>query len=52
MVEVQKIACTNNAGFVMSFKAVTTGGTSDSTDNYPIDQTRVVDLVQIQRRAW
>ncbi|HTV45432.1 MAG TPA: hypothetical protein VMF05_08955 [Stellaceae bacterium] len=44
MVEVQKIACTNNAGFVMWFQAVTTGGTSNGTDTYPIDQTRVIDL--------
>jgi hypothetical protein len=44
MVEVQKIACVNNAGFVMWFQAVTAGGTSDPTDNYPIDQTRVIDL--------
>jgi hypothetical protein len=44
MVEVQKIACANNAGFVMWFRAVTPGGTSDPTDNYPINQTRVIDL--------
>ncbi|MGH7047902.1 MAG: hypothetical protein ACREE2_16100 [Stellaceae bacterium] len=44
MVEVQKIACTNNAGFVMWFQAVTAGGTSNGTDTYPIDQTRVIDL--------
>lgn len=44
MVEVQKIACVNNAGFVMWFQAVTAGGTSDPTDSYPIDQTRVIDL--------
>lgn len=44
MVEVQKIACTNNAGFVMWFQAETPGGTSDPTGSYPIDQTRVIDL--------
>lgn len=44
MVEAQKIACVNNAAFVMYFLAVTAGGTSDPTDNYPIDQTRVIDL--------
>lgn len=42
---VQKIACTNNAGFVMKFEVHTTTGlqTGDS-GNYPIDQTRVIDL--------
>jgi hypothetical protein len=44
MPEVQKIACVNNAAFVMNFQAVTQGGKSDLTDNYPIDQTRVIDL--------
>lgn len=44
MVEVQKIACINNAGFIMWFQAVTPGGTSDPTDSYPIDQARVIDL--------
>ena len=44
MVEAQKIACVNDAGFVMNFLAVTAGGTSDPTENYPINQSRVVDL--------
>jgi hypothetical protein len=44
MREVQKIACVNNAGFVMWFQAVTAGGTSDGTDNYPINQTCTIDL--------
>jgi hypothetical protein len=44
MIEVQKIACVNDAGFVMWFSAVTAGGSSDSSGNYPIDQTRVIDL--------
>jgi len=44
VVEVQKIACVNNAGFVMSFEAVCSGGSSNGSGNYPIDQTRVIDL--------
>jgi len=43
-VEAQKIACINNAAFVMSFVAQTNGAHSFSTDNYPINQTRVIDL--------
>ncbi|MGH7047901.1 MAG: cholesterol oxidase substrate-binding domain-containing protein [Stellaceae bacterium] len=42
--EAQKIACINNAGFDMSFVAQTNGARSISTDNYPINQTRVIDL--------
>lgn len=44
MLEVQKIACSNDAGFVMSFAAACSDGPSFSTDTYPIDQTRVIDL--------
>jgi hypothetical protein len=44
VVEVQKIACVNDAGFVMSFAAVCAGGSTNSSGNYPIDQTRVIDL--------
>ena len=44
MLEVQKIACANDAGFVMSFVAACADGSSLSTDTYPIDQTRVIDL--------
>ena len=44
MPEAQKIACVNNAAFVMNFQVVTQGGKSDPTDNYPVDQTRVIDL--------
>jgi hypothetical protein len=44
VIQVQKIACVNNAGFVMSFDASCAGGTSNSSGNYPIDQTRVIDL--------
>jgi hypothetical protein len=42
---VQKIARTNNAGFVMNFEVHTSTGlrTGDS-GNYPVDQTRVIDL--------
>ncbi|NEO75714.1 hypothetical protein [Moorena sp. SIO4G3] len=42
--EVQKIACTNNAGFVMNFyvdiEGLKTGGSGD----YPINQTRTIDV--------
>jgi len=42
---VQKVAVVNNAGFVLSFRVTTrTGGLSPETDNYPINQWRVVDL--------
>ena len=44
MLEVQKIACANDAGFNMSFAAVCSDGRSFSSDAYPIDQTRVIDL--------
>ena len=42
---VQKIAVVNNAGFVMSY-AVTTrvGQLTSSTDQYPINQWRILDL--------
>ena len=43
-IEVQKIACVNNAGLVMSFKAMTEGAVSEPTVNYPINQTRIIDL--------
>lgn len=46
MIQVQKIACSNHAGFVMSFKAVCSDGGSNDTDNYPINQTRVIDLAE------
>ena len=43
--EVQKIACVNNAWFVMSFSVHTSGGLkTKSTDHYDIDQTRIIDL--------
>lgn len=42
---VQKIACTNNAAFVMNFYVETaTGLKTEGSGNYPIDQTRVIDL--------
>lgn len=43
--EVQKIACANHAGFVMNFEVKTSGGLkTPGSGNYPIDQTRVIDL--------
>lgn len=44
MLEVQKIACANDAGFDLSFAAVCSNGRSYSSDTYPIDETRVIDL--------
>src|SRR5207248_3226542 len=44
MIEAQKVACTNHAGFVMSFVAQTQGARSFSTGTYPINQTEVIDL--------
>lgn len=46
---VQSIACSNAAGFVMSFKirALNDDGTAaflGDSDEYPIDQTRSIDL--------
>ena len=46
VLQVQKIACVNDAGFVMWFQAVCSGGTSNGTDTYPIDQSRVIDLAK------
>ena len=50
MLEVQKIACVNDAGFVMNFRVKTAGGESSSTDNYPIDQSRAIDLAALPFR--
>jgi hypothetical protein len=44
MVEVQKIAVVNDAGFVMSFEAQTAGGKTGSSGTYPIDQSKTIDL--------
>lgn len=45
MTAVQKIACANAAGFVMSFYVQTSHGLrTQNSGNYPIDQTRVIDL--------
>lgn len=44
MISAQKVACTNHAGFVMSFVAETAGAHSLGTGNYPINQTEVIDL--------
>jgi hypothetical protein len=42
--EVQKIACLNDAAFVMSFQAAWNSGISESTDNYPVLQSQTIDL--------
>src|SRR6185295_14187459 len=44
MIEAQKIACTNNAAFVMSFSVQTQSGKTPPTGKYPINQTKVIDL--------
>jgi hypothetical protein len=42
---VQRITVVNNAGFTMSYSIATRGGSqSPSTDTYPINQYRTVDL--------
>lgn len=42
---VQKIAVVNNSAFVLSWSAATrTGEQSASTDAYPVNQTRTIDL--------
>jgi len=42
---VQKVTVVNNAGFVASFRASTrTGVETASTDEYPINQWRTIDL--------
>jgi hypothetical protein len=46
MLQVQKIACNNDAGFVMSFKAVCADGSSESTGDYPVDKSATIDLGQ------
>lgn len=48
---VQKIACVNHAAFVMRFSVEhirLDGGvaTAGSTGNYPVGQTRIIDLAQ------
>jgi hypothetical protein len=60
--QAQKIACTNNAGFVMNFsvgfsrKKDGSGGDIGSTENYPINQTRTIDLanqgLQVGDSIW
>ncbi|GLY07066.1 MULTISPECIES: hypothetical protein [Actinoplanes] len=43
---VQKVAVVNNGGFVMNFQITTRDGQlSAATDDYPINQWRIVDLV-------
>src|SRR5688572_17827234 len=44
MISAQKIACTNQAAFVMSFVGKSGVAKSASSGNYPINQTRVIDL--------
>jgi len=44
MQKVSKIVCVNNAGFVMNFYAEWSGARSESTSNYPIDQSREINL--------
>lgn len=45
---VQKIAVVNNAAFVMNFKVATRDSIeSYSTQNYPINQYRVIDLATV-----
>ena len=51
MIQAQKVACINHAGFVMSFVAQTNGARSLSTGNYPINQTEVIDLGQTAFRT-
>jgi hypothetical protein len=46
VIQAQKVACINHAGFVMSFTAQTKGAQSLPTGDYPINQTRTVDLGQ------
>ncbi|MFF4031332.1 hypothetical protein ACFYZ2_16510 [Streptomyces sviceus] len=42
---VQKVAVVNNAGFVLSWAATARAGEQSApTDEYPINQTRVIDL--------
>ena len=46
--QVQNIACVNDAGFVMSFYVqVGNGLRTAGSGNYPIDQHRVIDLGDI-----
>jgi hypothetical protein len=50
VVDAQKIACINHAGFDMSFVAQTSGASSPSTGTYPTLQTRVIDLATMPFR--
>jgi len=52
---VEKICVINQGGFVMSFKvgersANSTTELNDSCDNYPIGQSRTVDLTSLERQ--
>ena len=44
MIEVQKIACVNHAGFSMWFAAQTSNGIGPWTGSYPVNQVKVIDL--------
>lgn len=44
MQQVSSITCNNNGAFVMKFKVKWDGGESGWTDNYPIDQSKTIDL--------
>lgn len=44
MNEVQKIECRNLAAFVMSFKVKSATHASDATENYPVLQSKYIDL--------
>jgi len=47
MQKVSKIVCVNNAGFVMNFYAEWNGGRSNRTSNYPINQSKEIDLSEL-----
>jgi hypothetical protein len=47
MQSVNKIACANQAGFNMKFQVKWNGGNSGWTGDYPIDQTKSVDLTDL-----
>jgi hypothetical protein len=44
--QVQKITCVNNAGFVMRFCVEGPSFATPSSGDYPIDQTREIDVAE------
>lgn len=55
-VDVSRITCINNGGFVQKFRVLWDGGAGDWTSNYPNPQSATIDLkglnIPAQARVW